>query len=111
MPVTTVVTRESIRQTPPLATYVDNVVLVANAAQTVTVPAGASRVLIGTTATPFYLRKGGTAAVPGANVLDGTGSAINPSDRLVTGGDTFSLIAPANTIISLEWHVFSVVHG
>lgn len=111
MAVTTVVTRESLRQTPPIATYVDNVVLVAGAKQTITVPANAARVIIGTTATPFYMRAGGAAAVPVANALDGTGVAINPSDRLVTGGSTFSLIAPADTIVSLEWHVYSVVNG
>jgi len=109
MAVTTVVTRESIRQTPPLATYVDNIVL-AGVAKTVTVPAGASRVIFGTTATPFYLRAGGTAAAPAGDVTDGTGSAINPADRLVTGGSTFSLFAAAATI-SLEWHIYSVVNG
>jgi hypothetical protein len=109
MPVSTVVTRESIRNTPPLATYVDNIVL-AGVAKTVTVPPNAARVIFGTTATPFYLRVGGTAAAPGADVTDGTGSAINPSDRLVTGGSTFSLFAAA-AIVSLEWHVYSLVNG
>jgi len=108
MPVTTVVTREAIRQTPPLATYVDNIVL-AGVAKTVTVPAGASRVIFGTTATPFFLRVGGTAAAPVGDLTNGTGSAINPSDRLVVGGSTFSLFAAAATI-SLEWHVFSQVN-
>jgi hypothetical protein len=109
MAVTTVVTRESIRQTPPLATYVDNIVL-AGVAKTVTVPAGASRVIFGTTATPYYVRGSGTASAPSGDVVDGTGSAINPSDRLVSGGATFSIFAAAATI-SLEWHIYSVVNG
>lgn len=109
MPVTTVVTREAIRQTPPIATYVDNIIL-SGAAKTVTVPAGASRVIFGTTATPFYVRAGGTAAAPSGDVVDGTGSAINPSDRLVSGGQTFSIFAAAASI-SLEWHIYSMVSG
>lgn len=109
MPVTTVVTRESIRQVPPLATYVDNIVL-AGTAKTVTVPAGAVRADFGSTALPYAVRSGGTASLPVGDVVDGTGSAINPTSRLVSGGTTFSVFATSATL-SIEWHLYSTVNG
>lgn len=105
MAVTAIVTTEANRQIPPMTSYVDNRVLAANVAETVTVPAGACRVVFGTSALPFYVRTGGAATVPAADITDGTGMAISPADRLVTGGATFSVIAPATTILSFEWFI------
>lgn len=85
---------------PTLTPTVYNQVLAANVAETFTVPAKCDLIIFGQSAI-FYLRSGGTAAVPAADVTDGTGSEISPAVRRVTPGDTFSLVAPAATIISL----------
>lgn len=86
---------------PRMTTWVDNRVLAAGVAETVTVPASCNFMVFGSNAI-FYLRSGGAAAIPGADVTDGTGVAVSPSARRVTPAATFSLIAPAATIVSME---------
>ena len=85
---------------PPMTSWVDNRVLAAGVAETVTVPANCDFIIFGSNAI-FYLRYGGTAAIPGADVTDGTGVEVQPAARMVVPAATFSLIAPANTIVSL----------
>lgn len=90
---------------PPVALYIDNLVLTAGAAKTITVPAGADLVLIGCSSPPFYLRQGGTlTAVPSGDVTDGSGSAVSPTYRRVDRGTTLKVISPNNCVMSFEWY-------
>ena len=85
---------------PRMTATVLNQVLAANVAETVTVPSDCDFMIFGASAI-FYIRTGGTAAVPAADVTDGTGSEITPSARLVVPGATFSIVAPATTVVSM----------
>jgi hypothetical protein len=85
-------------------TYVDNYVLAANTAQTVTIPDGAYFAFFGANG-DFYVNNVTTATVPSANITDGTGNDLNPSVRFFGKGQaTFSVIAPASTILSICWY-------
>lgn len=86
----------------PPPQYVDNYVLAANVAETATVPAGAEYVVISAT-TPVWVRRDNTAAIPGGDVTDGTGSAYKPATYAVDGVTSLSLIAPAASKVSLWW--------
>lgn len=90
-----------MKEYPRLTTWVDNRVLAAGVAETVTVPTACDFMIFGANGI-FYLRSGGAAAVPGADVTDGSGVAVSPSARRVTPAATFSIIAPAATIVSME---------
>lgn len=84
--------------------YIDARVLAANTAETVTVPTGRNIVVFSGTA-DFYVRyNGGAAAVPAADVTDGNGSELNPTVRSVTPGGTFSIIAPATTVVTMAFY-------
>jgi hypothetical protein len=84
-------------------TYVDNYVLAAGVAQTVTIPSTATFGFFGANG-DFYMNNNGAAAVPSVNITDGTGHDLNPSVRYFGKGQTtFSLIAPAATIVSIAW--------
>jgi hypothetical protein len=78
-------------------------VLAANVAETDTVPADAKCVLFSATGN-FYCKINDTAAIPGADVTDGSGSELNPSGRIVAAADTISLIAPADCIVTLAYY-------
>lgn len=77
-----------------------NQVLAANTMETVTVPALCDFMVFGSMAI-FYVRSGGNAAVPADDVTDGTGSEISPAVKLVVPGETFTIIAPATTVVSM----------
>jgi hypothetical protein len=87
----------------PFCDYIDVRVLVANVAETVTVPSAARLVLFSATG-DFYARIAGTAGVPSADVIDGSGSELNPVLRAVAGVASFSVIAPSATTITLSWY-------
>lgn len=90
----------------PLCTYVDVRVLAANTAETVTVPAGANCVFMSGNGI-YYVRADGSAAtIAAADITDGTGSSVSPSFALVSPAQTFSIIAPAATIVSFEWFAY-----
>lgn len=93
---------------PPLPLYVDSRVLAANTAETVTVPADADLVVITHDQPVMYARKGGTAAVPVADVSDGTSSfAIrgeNPIARTVERSTTFTIVSGTNGVVTFEWY-------
>lgn len=65
----------NIRSAP---TYVQARVLAANVAETMTVPAGTQLVIFASTCN-FYAKVGNSAAVPAADVTDGTASELNPA--------------------------------
>lgn len=83
--------------------YIDHRVLAANTAEVHTVPAGARYVLMSGSEN-FYARMNAAAAVPVADVADGTGSMINPGLRSLAGVTTIGLIAAAECIVSLEFY-------
>ncbi len=87
----------------PYATYVDARVLAAGVAETHTVPAGANKVIFSATA-DFYVKVGGTAAVPSADVTDGSGSMLNPQVRSIWGATTIGIIAPTTCIVTMEFY-------
>jgi|SRR5208337_1643712 len=83
--------------------YVDDIVLVGGAAQTVTVPTGATCVNFAASGI-FYANFTTTATVPASNITGGSGSIISPGCRYLNGLTSFSIIAPANCVVSLEWY-------
>lgn len=73
------------------------------AATTFTFPTGAHYVLFSATG-DFYVRwDGSAAAIPSADVTNGSGSAANPRVRHGVPGDTFSIIAAADIIVTMEF--------
>ena len=94
--------REFFKLSLPLASYVDDFVLAANVAETVTVPSLAQLMNVRSDV-DLWTRTGGTASVPAADVTDGTGSALNVGVRLVYPGQTFSIVAGATCHVSIEW--------
>ncbi len=89
---------------PVMPSYVDNRVLAANVNETHTIPTGAKTVVMSATCSAFYTKKDGAAAVPAADVTDGTGSAINPSGFSILDVATIGLIAPTACIVSLWFY-------
>jgi hypothetical protein len=83
--------------------YVDNLVLTAGVAKTYTIPTGA-KVLNFSANADFYVDfLGGTAAVPTADVTDGSGVVLNPGMRSgLTAADTISIISPGSCIVTIE---------
>ena len=104
-------TGNSATLVPNACTYVTNEVLAANTAETITVPAGANYVSFSSTGN-FYVNFTTTATVPSGDITDGTGSILNPGIRFVgvvqsqnvAGVSSFSIIAPADCIVSFEWY-------
>lgn len=78
----------------PIPDHVNNRVLAADTAETETAPTGYGPLIVRFEATAsFWLRSGGTAAIPSADVTDGTGSMPDPYEFAVEAGETFSLIS------------------
>jgi hypothetical protein len=73
-------------------------------AKTVTVPAGAVRMLFSATG-DFYVRCDGSAAtIPAATVTNGTASFLNPVEREVNELASFSIIMAAGVIVTIAWY-------
>lgn len=83
--------------------YVDVRFLVAGVAEVHTIPAGAAYVLFSANG-DFYTNFNAAAAVPAADVTDGTGSEMNPTIRYINGGTSIGIIAPQNTIVTLAFY-------
>jgi LysM repeat protein len=87
----------------PPTTYIDAKSLGAGVAEEAVVPEGYDVVIFGASAAPFYVRVNAVAAVP-ADTSDGTASACSPTAYRVKAGDTISIIAPAATVVTLEYY-------
>lgn len=74
----------NIRSAP---TYVQARVLAAGASETITLPAGTKFVIFSATCN-FYAKNGASAAVPAADVTDGTASELNPAAWYFTNAST-----------------------
>lgn len=85
-------------------TYVDARVLAANVAETHTVPTGAGWVLFAANCN-FYAKTGASAAVPAADVTDGSASELNPAAWQLPGGTTqITLIAPTACVVTMAFY-------
>lgn len=96
--------------TPPLSDYVNHYVLAADTAEQVEWPDGAMFCNItGVSGEDYYVRAGGQkATVPSADVTDGTGSAMNPSQRSRAKADgileeSFWIISASITTVTIEF--------
>lgn len=99
-------TLEIYRKAP---TYIDNIVLAAGVAQTVSAPVGATHCLLSCTDNYFVNWKGDAATVPGVNITNGDGVEINPIGRALGGKasvatpKSFSVISPNGAILAVAW--------
>lgn len=90
----------------PVPDYVDARVLGVATNEDHTVPSGVRWVIFSANG-DFYAKAGGTAAVPAADVTDGSGSQLNPSAwELPRDGSvaTIGLIAPAATVVTMAFY-------
>lgn len=83
--------------------YVDARVLAANVSETHTIPTGANTVLFSSTC-DFYAKPGSSAAVPAADVTDGTGAELNPATWNVTGLTTLTVISTSTCVLTMSWY-------
>ena len=84
-----------------------NIVLAANTAQTVTLPASLKTALASfSSTTPFYVNFNGNASVPATNITNGQGSVLNPTVKYLSNQSSISIIAPAAGVVTIEF--FSV---
>lgn len=88
----------------PFSDYVDNVVLTANTAETVTVPDNAKFALFSATANFWVNANGETAAVPATDTNDGSGCELNPLGRAVSAGDELSIVSAETCLISISYY-------
>lgn len=79
-------------------------VLAANTAEQMTVPTGAKYVLFSGTAN-YYVSFGAdpTAAVPAADVTNGSASCLNPGLRALDGAAKIGLISPTDCVVTMEF--------
>lgn len=85
------------------ADWIDARVLAANVAESHTVPsytdsAGATKYasyVVFSANADFYAKVGAAAAVPAADVTDGTGSELNPTIRFLAGATAIGVITAA----------------
>lgn len=100
-----------------VSAYVDDRVLAAGVAETVTKPTGTPaqtyNTCVITSNADVWVRRGGTAAVPAADVTDGTGSALLPlgvphvmdfRDDDGTILASFSIICTGVALVSMQWY-------
>lgn len=84
--------------------YIDARVLAANVNETITVATGANAVIFSATCAAFYAIIGPTAAVPAADVTNGTASELNPAAWFVGTATQIGIIAPGACIVTLSWY-------
>jgi hypothetical protein len=84
--------------------FVNAYVMAAGVAQGVTIPTGV-RVAIFSSTMNFYVNWLAAATVPVANVNDGSGPELNPTARDVTGYASFSMIAPADCVVTVAYFI------
>lgn len=86
------------------ADFVNNYVLVANTAKTVTVPAGAAFASF-SPAVPFYANfNGATAVVPSVDITTGLGHEYMPVTRYIAGVATISIISDQAGAVTVSFY-------
>jgi len=83
--------------------YVNNYVLVADTNTAVTVPTGANYAVFSANS-DIWVNIGGTAAIPSADVTNGTGSELNPAVRRVESGQTIGVICHYAALVSITFY-------
>lgn len=83
--------------------YVDARVLAAGVSETHTVPTGQKRVLFSATC-DFYAKPGASAAVPAADVTDGTSAELNPATWTVEDMTQFTIISSSVCVVTLSFY-------
>lgn len=89
--------------TIPQSDTINAKVLAATVAEVETVPALAKCVLFSSTGN-FYAKHNAAAAIPAADIADGTAPELNPGGYIVAATDTIGLIAPADCVITLAYY-------
>lgn len=84
-------------------TWVDARVLAVSTAEAHTVPTGALWVVFSSNCN-FYASAVTTAAVPAADVTDGSASELNPAAWRIAGVTTISLIAPTACVVTMAFY-------
>lgn len=87
----------------PAPTTTFTIVLSPGQAKTAPVPTGA-RVVLFSASAPFWARIGEAAAVPTADVLDGSGPEANPIARALEGATLIGLAAASACAVSLSFY-------
>lgn len=91
----------------PMSDTVYNMVLSASSEDHITIPAGATRVILSANA-DAWVKVGPSsvsATIPGSDVVDGTGSVLNPTGFSLKATDVrISVISPSICKISLEFY-------
>jgi hypothetical protein len=84
------------------ATHIDNYVLAANTAETITRPTNGN-VAIFSGNGDFWVAYGRTAAVPAADSTAGTNSELNPTVRRIHSATSISIISESAVKVSVMW--------
>lgn len=79
------------------------VFLTAGVPKTVAVPQDANIVMFNATGN-IWVRFGAAAAVPTADITDGTAPELNPAGRIVTGVASIGLAAATPCVVSLSFY-------
>jgi len=96
-------TGHALPEAPPVPDYVDAVVLAADTAQALTVPAGATMVNF-SGASGFFIDLSKTAVIPTGSISNGSSPIYFPGILSVKEGDVISLISStANTVTVAYW--------
>ena len=82
--------------------YVNAYVLAAGVGRGVTIPAGA-RIAVFSSNTNFYVNWLATAAVPLANITDGSAPELNPVARDVSGYTSFSVVSQDACVLTIAY--------
>lgn len=86
--------------------YINARVLAAGVAETFQAPAGAKYVLFSAEDTIYckIATSSTAAAIPAADVTDGTASEMNPGMRILPGDQAYiSVIAPRATVVTIQY--------
>jgi len=86
-----------------VSNYVDARVLGVAIAESHTIPTGAKYVMFSANG-DFYANFAGAAAIPAADVTNGTASILNPQLRAIGAATAIGLISPAACIVTMEFY-------
>ncbi len=85
--------------------YIDQYILAAGVARTITIPTGARIAMFHCTADKFSVSWTGSAAVvPVADVTNGTAPDATPTTRDVSGYSSFSVICAESAMLTIAYY-------
>jgi hypothetical protein len=77
--------------------------LAAGVGKQVAVPGGA-RIVLASATGDVWMRVGGPAALPTADILDGSAPELNPAARTLGHAATIGVVAPKDCVLSLAFY-------